>query len=223
MPRRDIVVIGGSAGALPVLIQLLGALPANLPAALFVVIHLSPHAESHLGEILTRAGPLPAAVPADGEPVRSGCVYVAPPDRHLVLRDGQVRVHLGARESHFRPAINRLFRSAARAYGPRVAGVLLSGHLSDGVKGLLAIRRHGGVTLVQDPAEALHPSMPLAALAAGAADHVAPVCDLGAMLLRLCEGTESVAVSPAPVPAAAGGDGTPEEVEAEVIGVSKHG
>src|SRR2546430_604693 len=112
MPGRDIVVIGGSAGALSVLTQLVSALPADLPAALFVVIHIAPLATSHLGAILTRAGPLPAAVPLDGEIVRPGCIYVAPPDRHLLLQDGHVRVHLGAQENRFRPAINPLFRSA---------------------------------------------------------------------------------------------------------------
>jgi len=185
MPGRDIVVIGGSAGALPALIQLVKELPADLPAALFVVIHSSPHARSHLAEILSRAGPLPAVGARDGEPVQPGRIYVAQPDRHLLLQDGHVRVQRGARENRSRPAIDPLFRSAARAHRARVAGVLLSGQLSDGVMGLLAIRLQGGVTIVQDPAEAAYPSMPRTALEHGAADAALPVQEIASTLVRL--------------------------------------
>lgn len=185
MPRRDIIVIGGSAGALPVLIELVGALPADLPAAVFVVIHFSPHVKSRLAAILTRAGSLSAVDARDGEPVLPGRIYVAQPDRHLILQNGHVGVHRGARENRFRPAIDPLFRSAARAYRSRVVGVLLSGQLSDGVMGLMAIRLQGGIAIAQDPSEAAHSSMPRTAVEHGAVDYTVRSSDLAPTLVRL--------------------------------------
>jgi two-component system chemotaxis response regulator CheB len=185
MPGRDIIVIGGSAGAIPVLNQIVGALPADLPAAVFVVIHSSPHHESHLAAILSRAGPLPAREAQDGEPVLPGRIYIARADHHLLLHDGQVLVRRGPRENRFRPAIDPLFRSAARDYRSRVVGVLLSGQLSDGVMGLMAIRMQGGLALVQAPGDATYPSMPQTALEHGAVDQALPGPEIGPALVQL--------------------------------------
>jgi two-component system chemotaxis response regulator CheB len=185
MSRRDIIVIGGSAGALPVLTELVSALPGDLPAAVFVVIHFSPHVRSHLAAILSRAGPLPAVDAQDGDPVLPGRIYVAQADHHLTLQKDLVCVHRGARENRFRPAIDALFRSAARVYRSRVIGVLLSGQLSDGVMGLLAIRLQDGVAVVQDPAEAAHSSMPKTAVEHGAVDYVLTSEALAPALVRL--------------------------------------
>jgi len=185
MPGRDIIVIGGSAGAIPVLTQIVGALPADLPAAVFVVIHSSPHFESQLAAILSRAGPLPAREARDGEPVLPGRIYIARPDYHLLLHDGKVRVRRGPRENRFRPAIDPLFRSAARAYRSHVVGVLLSGQLSDGVMGLMAIRLQGGHAIVQAPRDAAYPSMPQTALENGAVDQALPGPEIGPALARI--------------------------------------
>src|SRR5262249_13967559 len=121
----------------------------------------------------------------DGEPTYPGHVYVAPPDRHLILESGVARLSRGPRENHFRPSIDPLFRSAARVYGPRAIGVTLSGALLDGVAGLPAVRVAGGLSVVQDPTDALLPDLPRAAIALAGADHVAPAADLGPLLSRL--------------------------------------
>ncbi len=144
MPGHDIVVIGGSAGAVEVLRRIVGALPADLPASLFVAVHQLPYAASALPQILTNAGRLPAKHPIDREPIRPATIYIAPPDRHLLVGDGVLRVIQGPREHHTRPAIDPLFRSAALWYGPRVVGVMLSGWLDDNAAGLAAIRRTEG-------------------------------------------------------------------------------
>src|SRR5262249_45329043 len=145
----------------------------------------APHSRSHLADILSRAGPLPAMVARDGETVLPGRIYVAQPDRHMLVQDGYVRLERSARENRFRPAIDPLFRSAARAHRSRVIGVLLSGQLSDGVMGLMAIRLQGGVAIVQDPREAACPSMPRTALEHGAVDYTLPVNEMAAALVRL--------------------------------------
>src|SRR5262245_37931807 len=132
MSGRDIIVVGASAGGVGALRGLAGRLPPGLPAAVFVVCHFPSEGHSVLPELLNLWGPLPAAHAVDGEPIRPGRVYVAPPDHHLVLRQGRVELSGGPRENKFRPAIDPLFRSAARAYGPRVVAVILSGALQDG-------------------------------------------------------------------------------------------
>src|SRR5919202_3455479 len=132
MPGHDIIVAGASAGGMEALQVLVRDLPADLPAALFVVWHIPAHSFGVLPDVLARAGLLPAAHARDGEPIAPGRVYVAPPDRHLLLEPGQVRLTRGPKENHFRPAIDPVFRSAAVAYGPRVIGVVLSGLLNDG-------------------------------------------------------------------------------------------
>lgn len=154
------IALGGSAGALEALRQIVGGLPADLPASVFVALHQLPYASSCLAELLGKWGRLAARHPADREPLRPATLYVAPPDYHLLVVEGAVRVVQGPKEHNTRPAVDPLFRSAAVAYGPRVVGVVLSGNLDDGTAGLAAIDARGGVALVQDPADALYREMP---------------------------------------------------------------
>jgi two-component system, chemotaxis family, protein-glutamate methylesterase/glutaminase len=184
---ENIVVIGGSAGGLEVLIRVVADLPPRLPAAVLVVIHVAPHCDSRLPLILRRNGPLPAMHPSDGEAIQSGHIYVAPPDRHLTVERGRMRVLQGPAENHHRPAIDPLFRSAAEVFDSRVIGLLVSGALDDGVAGLLEIKRAGGVAVVQDPADAVVPSMPRRALEQVPVDHVAAQGSIAPLLLRLLE------------------------------------
>lgn len=181
---HDMIVIGASAGGVQALIDLVARLPADLPAAVLVVLHLGP-GKSALPDILTRSGPLQACHPADGEQLRPGRIYAAPPDLHMVLRDSRIMLVRGPRENGHRPAIDVLFRSAARAYGGRVVGLVLTGNLDDGTAGLLAIKRQGGVTMVQDPHEAAYPSMPVSALENVEVDHVLPLAKLAQMIGQL--------------------------------------
>ena len=188
MPKRNAIVIGGSAGAIEVLLTIVGALPADLPAAVFVVVHVSPGAYSRLPEILARAGGLPAAHAQHGQAIEPGHIYVAPPDRHLLIRRGYLELTRGPRENHSRPAIDPLFRSAARASGTRAIGVILSGALYDGSTGLLAIKTRGGVAIVQDPREAITPSMPQSALRLVDVDYVLPAVAIAPHLVDLVQG-----------------------------------
>ena len=188
MPRRDIVVVGASAGGVEALIELARGLPPELPAAVLVVLHLPAAARSALPEILSRAGPLPAAHPVDGEAIRPGRIYVAPPNRHLLVEPGRLRLGDGPRENRVRPSADVLFRSAARAYGPRVVGVVLSGTDGDGTLGLEAIKLRGGTAVAQDPAEAAFPSMPSTAIERAGVDHVAAMVHIPHLLARLVGG-----------------------------------
>jgi two-component system chemotaxis response regulator CheB len=185
LAHRDIVVIGCSVGGVEALQKLVAGLPKDLPAAVFVVLHLSPQSTSVLPQILNRAGKLPAFHPLNPEPVLPGRIYVAPPDNHLVIEDGRVRVTRGPKENRHRPAIDPLFRSAARWYGPRVIGVVLTGSLDDGTAGLLAIKRRGGIAVVQDPKDAMAPGMPESALEAVSVDHVATLEQIPELLRKL--------------------------------------
>jgi len=195
--KKDIVVIGASAGGMDALEKLVAGLPAELPAALFIVWHLAPGVKSVLPIVLRRAGALPATNPQDGDPIRPGHIYVAPNDHHLLLERGYVRVTKGPKENRFRPAVDPLFRSAAYIYSTRVIGIVLSGALDDGTAGLWAIKLRGGTAIVQDPADAMHRSMPLSALDNVNVDHTLPVSQIGALLGRL---TREEAASEPPVP-----------------------
>ncbi len=181
----DVIVLGASAGGVQALCRVIESLPPGFPAAVFVVLHLSAHGRSALPAILERSGCLPASHPAEGEVIQPGRIYVAPPDRHLAIRDGHVHLSRNASENAHRPAIDVLFRTAARSYGPRVAGVVLTGNLDDGTAGLAAIKKCGGVAIVQDPEEADYPSMPESAIANVRVDHVLPLAGIGPLLDEL--------------------------------------
>ncbi|HWE61871.1 MAG TPA: chemotaxis protein CheB [Chloroflexota bacterium] len=185
MPGHDIVVVGASAGGIEALIEMVSGLPADLPAAIFVVVHQPPSAPGRLPEILSRRGALPAVTARHGLPIEHGRIYVAPPDQHLLVRAGWVELSHGPRENHMRPAVDPLFRTAARAYGPRVVGVILSGTLGDGSTGLMIVRAHGGACIVQDPDEALFGDMPRAALRQAEGASVLPVREMPPALARL--------------------------------------
>jgi two-component system chemotaxis response regulator CheB len=175
--------MGASAGGIPPIQRVLSALPENFPAAVFVVIHTAAESPGFLADILHRLSSLPVAYAVDGEPIKKSRVYVAPPDRHLLLEKGAIRVIAGPRENRHRPAIDPLFRSAARAYAARVVAVLFSGALDDGTAGLSAVTRHGGVTIVQDPREARFASMPQNALRNDSPRYVLPVRQIASKLL----------------------------------------
>ena len=191
MPRRDIVVIGASAGGIEALGGLVRHLPADLGAAVLVVLHLAPEHKSVLPRILSSAGPMPAKHAHNGEALVPNCIYVARPDHHLLLHESHIRVIRGPRENGHRPAIDPLFRTAAYTYGPRVIGVVLSGALDDGTAGLIAIKNQGGLAVVQDPNDALVDGMPRSALENVEIDHVLPVAELGKLLPELVAETVS--------------------------------
>jgi two-component system chemotaxis response regulator CheB len=171
MPGHDIIVVGTSSGGVEALRRLVSGLPANLPAAIFIVLHRPPDHPSLLAEILDSAGPLPVAHAVDGESIEPGRIYVAPPDRHMLIEDARIRLTSGPKENRFRPAVDPLFRSAANTYGARVIGVVLTGNLDDGTAGLWAIKDRGGIAIVQDPEEASFPSMPRSAMSQVAVDY----------------------------------------------------
>lgn len=187
--RHDIVVIGASLGGVDALQRLVAGLPASLPAAVFVVMHLSPDYKSVLPELLSRAGPLPVLHAVDGVSIEPGHIYVAPPDHHLLLEPGVMRLSAGPRENFSRPAIDPLFRSAAQVYGSRVVGVILSGTLNDGSAGLWEIKQHGGTAVVQAPQDAAFPAMPRNALNNVPIDYMLPAVEIPPLLTRLATET----------------------------------
>lgn len=191
VPGHDIIVIGTSAGGVEALTDLISRLPADLPAAIFIVLHVPAYGTSVLPSVLSRRGPLPARHPADGQKIHRGQIYIAPPDHHLLIQDGQIHLTRGPAENGHRPAVDTLFRSAALSYGPRVVGVVLSGALDDGTAGLQAVKMHGGIALVQSPDEALFASMPRSAIENVPVDSVQPLAGIAAMLMRLAHESPS--------------------------------
>lgn len=182
-----IIVIGASAGGVEAIRTIVADLPVDLDAAVFVTLHIGAH-RSDLPWLLGRAGSLPAAHPVDGDLIRAGHIYVAPPDHHMIVEAGRITLTKGPRENWARPAIDPLFRSAARAYGPAVIGVILTGGLNDGTAGMFEIKAKGGTSIVQDPAEALTPNMPQSVIDNVEVDHTVSVNDIGALLVRLVRG-----------------------------------
>jgi len=193
----DVVVVGASAGGVEALSILARHLPAGFGVPVLVVLHVSPTGISVLPDILDRSGRLRARHAEDGARLEPGCIYVAPPNHHLLVADGKASLTTGPAENGHRPAIDPLFRAAAAAYGARAAGVVLSGALADGTAGLLAIKRAGGATLVQDPREALYPSMPSSAIAHVQPDYVLGVREIAEQLSRLAEGRRRGALAEA--------------------------
>ena len=197
MEKRNILAIGTSAGGITAMQRLFAAMPREVEATVFVVQHVG-ITRSVLPMVLSRAGWLPAFHPEDGERVRPGWIHVAPPDHHLLVKDGCTLVRRGARENRCRPAIDPLFRSVAVAYGARVVGLILTGTLDDGTAGLRAVKRCGGIAVVQDPEDAEWPGMPRNAMRHVPVDACAPLSDLPALLARLLNEPPGPAV---PVPA----------------------
>ncbi len=184
---RGVVAIGASAGGVEALTQLVSKLPHDLPYAVLIALHVPPNAPSVLAHILNRSGPLPAKAAQEGDELMAGRIYVAVPDRHLLVSDHRIVLAEGPTENGHRPAINALFRSVALSYGPKGIGILLSGVLDDGVLGAAAIRSRGGVIVVQKPDDALYPSMPLNAIRAGVVDHEVAAIEVGPLLARLAD------------------------------------
>jgi two-component system, chemotaxis family, protein-glutamate methylesterase/glutaminase len=182
---RDLVVIGASAGGTEAVSELVRGLPADFPASVFVVVHFPGGVNSMLPRILSRAGPLPAAHARDGEPIRPGRIYVAPPDLHLTIEADRVCLSRGPKQNRHRPAVDPLFRSVAREYGRRSIGVVLSGNLDDGTAGLLRIKQHGGLAIVQRPTTAHYPGMPQSALDHVPVDYAVPIEQMSDLLVRL--------------------------------------
>lgn len=191
-------------GGVEALRALVGSLPADLPAAVFVVQHIASGSVGAMGKILDGAGPLPAALAREGEPIERSRIYAAPPDYHLLVAEGKVRVMYGPRENRWRPAIDPLFRSAAVAYSTRVIGVVLTGVLDDGTAGMMAIKQCGGIAVVQHPEDAMYPDMPLSVMDHVQVDHAVPLDEMGSLLEML---VREPATSPGRIP---------EELRAEV-------
>lgn len=178
-------MIGASAGGVIALAELFKSLPEDFDAYIFVVLHLSPFSPSVLPQILSRAGRLKAVHPEDGEKMKRNVIYVAPPDHHLLIEKDKLIVKKGPKENRFRPSIDALFRSAAYSYGARVTGLVLSGLLDDGTSGLWSVKRQGGTSVIQDPADADFPQMPQNVIEYVDVDHAVSIHEMGALLNRL--------------------------------------
>ncbi len=185
MQGHNIVVVGASAGGVEALRRLINPLPPDLPAALFIVLHRPADSPSLLVNVLQSASALPVTHADDGEAIGLGRIYVAAPDRHLLIEGQRIRLTRGPKENRFRPAIDPLFRSAAYSHGPRVVGVVLTGNLDDGTAGLWAIKDRGGIAIVQDPEEATYPSMPQSALANVEIDYCLRLDEIAPTLAKL--------------------------------------
>ena len=205
MIAPPVIAIGASAGGIEALRRLLHALPADLAAAVVVVVHMDARQPSLLPGVLSTSGPLPATEAIDGEPLVAGRVLTAAPGRHLLIERDSVRLLDGPRENLHRPSIDVLFRSLASSHGARGIGVVLSGALDDGTAGLISLKRAGGLAAVQDPADAVFPDMPSSALRYVTADATGTAESLAGDLVRL---VERAAAAPAPDPEM-GGTGTP--------------
>lgn len=182
MENRDIIVIGSSAGGVTALKEIVSSLSPDLNASIFIVQHVSPDSESLLPRILSYTGNLKAVHPSDGEIIRQGVIYIAPPDRHMIIERNRILVKKGPKENRFRPSIDALFRSAAYNYGPRVVGVVLTGMLDDGTSGMWSVKRLGGTGIIQQPQDAAYPSMPTSVLEYVNVDFVLPLAEIGQKL-----------------------------------------
>ncbi len=189
MKKRNIIVIGASAGGFDALKRLVQDLPPHLNAFIWIVWHMSPDVQGVLPQVLNNVNTIFASHAHDKEEIKPNRIYVAPPDHHLLLEPGIMQVTNGPKEKHFRPAINPLFRSAAHSYRSRVIGVVLSGALDDGSAGLKIIKQYGGLAVVQDPTDAEVPSMPEHAIRGVEADYIVPISEMGHLLAALSQQT----------------------------------
>jgi two-component system chemotaxis response regulator CheB len=187
MAKRDIFVVGGSAGSTEPLTRAVNGLPKSFPGAVFITTHIPSTHHSYLPEMLARGARISVRPAIDGQPIEPGHVYVAVADRHLLLVESTIRLGTGPRENMVRPSIDPMFRSAALSFGPRAVGVVLSGLLSDGASGLFAIKEAGGTAVVQHPLDAKQGEMPRSALEAADADYVAKGDDLSDLLAEIAE------------------------------------
>jgi two-component system chemotaxis response regulator CheB len=183
--QRDLVVVGASGGGVEALSLVLGALPPKLPAAVAAVLHRGDRGPNVLVNILGRVSKLPVLEVTEGMPVEPGRIYIPPLDRHLLVEGDCFQLSRGPKENHVRPAVDALFRSAARSHGARAVGVILTGSLDDGTAGLLAIKRRGGLAIVQDPDEALFDGMPRSAVEHVAVDYKVPLAEVAALVSGL--------------------------------------
>lgn len=205
MAKKDIIVVGASAGGVEALRRLAAGLTPNFAGTIFVVWHMAAESPRVLAGVISKAGPLPAVFPKNDDTFTSGKIYVGPPDHHFLIDKNRIRLTRGPKENRFRPAIDPLFRSAARAYGSRVVGVILTGGLDDGTAGLQIVKRLGGTAIVQDPNEAYAPSMPTSAMTHVAVDYCLRIDQIAPKLNELTKspaGSEEVTV--------------PEDVDIEV-------
>ena len=205
MAAKRLVVAGASSGGLEALQTILSGLPADFPAPFCVVVHTAPQSPGTLDRILARAGSLAAVLPTKELRLRPGHIYVAPPDHHLLVEPGLLKLSKGPKENRFRPAVDPLFRTAAQVYGPAAIGIVLSGNLDDGTAGLWVLKQLGGIAIVQAPDDALFPSMPKSAIQHVEVDYVVPAREIPALLMRLVA---------SPIIGAA--HGPPESLEVEV-------
>lgn len=185
MDKRDIVVIGASAGGIDVILELIKKLPENLDASVFIVLHMPAGHKSSLDKVFDKATKLKVEFAADGKKFKKGMIYLSVPDCHLLIENGKMLVKKGPKENRFRPSIDALFRSAAYNYGSRVIGVVLTGLLDDGTSGLWSIKRRGGLTIVQNPSEALYSDMPQSAITHVDVDRIVSSSDIPAILEEL--------------------------------------
>jgi two-component system, chemotaxis family, protein-glutamate methylesterase/glutaminase len=199
-----IIAIGGSAGGIAAIKTMCGALTPDIPAAICIVIHVGARGHNLLADIFQERCPIPMETAVDGQKLQHGRAYVAAADHHLIVEEDVIRLGRGPRENLARPAIDPLLRSAGLSYGSRAIGVVLTGMLNDGASGLADLKRCGGITIVQNPIEAMEREMPLSALAASDVDYQTPIAELGALFKLLL--AEPRGPSPPP----------PEDVRLEV-------
>jgi two-component system chemotaxis response regulator CheB len=195
--RRDVILVGASAGGVDAITRLVASLPADLEAAVLIVLHMAAEfPRSSFADRLNAVGALRVAEAVDGERIHKNRIYLCVPDRHLLLDGDRTRLSRGPKENHARPAVDALFRSAAQTCGPRAIGVVLTGQLDDGTAGLWAIKDRGGLALVQEPAEASYRSMPESALRQVSVDYTLKISDMGPALRALTR--EEVVVADEP-------------------------
>lgn len=216
MRSCDVIVIGASTGGVEALKQIVAKLPPTLACAVLIVMHVG--RESYLKEILARYSKLPVVSGEDGQAICRGCIYVAPAGSHMRLRDSKIALDHGPRENRHRPAIDPLFRSAARIFRDRVAGIILSGALDDGAAGLFAIKSRGGVAIVQDPESAVCGSMPANAMRHTKTDYCVPLQKIPALITRLGGRRRSRKMEPVHVPG-----GNDKTVKKAKVPVGKRG